>query len=546
MRFKEIKPLLEQQLDEINMSPTSLQQLAMQINGVKVGMEFELCVIGLGDGEVGEPEFDFSRDEPCRDISDIIHFFGDGEFNSNQVIRRFERRLREMFDEWKFKHLYNKWQELSVREMRDLLTAHFESLGFEGEELDAAVEDELENPSREMDSVRDDWIEENSDDVLEEDFLLDNGWRYMADLTDIAENSGVAWPYYTESGGNGEASIEDVTDHFSAALRRPIKVAKRYHSTARHTEISNYYIAEPDSSIHAEDGDSGLEFVSPPLSVRDILIDLRRVADWCKHGNAYTNESTGLHMNISIPGYTGPNSIDYIKLALLVGDQYVLEQFGRLGNVYCKSALENIKQSVSVYPNAREQLLKVMRTQLNTAASKLVHTGETGKYISINPKDNRIEFRSPGGDWLKDFESGKIEQTLLRFIVAFDAAIDDTKYKEEYAKKLYKLLAPSNDTDDTIRYFASYAAGILPKAALKAFVKRAQATRTLNTIKQAPQKLGDYEVYNYDTNRTVYSYRSASPEEAGRQAYEYMRQHSLRPEEFGYRIANSGQPTQQG
>jgi hypothetical protein len=91
-----------------------------------------------------------------------------------------------------------------------------------------------------------------------------------------------------------------------------------------------------------------------------------------------------------------------------------------------------------------------------------------------------VEFRSPGGDWLSDFEDGKVENTLLRFVVALDAAVDETKYKEEYAKKLYKLLAPAvGEGDDTMKYFAQYAAKMMPQSALKSFVKQAQRTRSI-------------------------------------------------------------------
>jgi hypothetical protein len=73
----------------------------------------------------------------------------------------------------------------------------------------------------------------------------------------------------------------------------------------------------------------------------------------------------------------------------------------------------------------------------------------------------------------------KIESTLLRFVVALDAAIDETKYKEEYAKKLYKLLSPSNDSTDSLQYFVKFSAGELPRSALASFVKQVQLQRKL-------------------------------------------------------------------
>jgi hypothetical protein len=163
----------------------------------------------------------------------------------------------------------------------------------------------------------------------------------------------------------------------------------------------------------------------------------------------------------------------------LLGDDYVLQEFGREANTYCKSALEQVKDNIRENPSDAKLLLDRMKSGLNDYASKIIHSGATSKYTSINTKDGYIEFRSPGGDWL-DTDIPKIENTLLRFVVALDAAVDPQKYRKEYLKKFYKLLEPSKDNTDTIQYFAKYAAGELPKSALRSFVKQAQVERKTN------------------------------------------------------------------
>jgi hypothetical protein len=60
--------------------------------------------------------------------------------------------------------------------------------------------------------------------------------------------------------------------------------------------------------------------------------------------------------------------------------------------------------------------------------------------------------------------------------VALDAAVDTEKYKQEYLKKLYAILQPKTH-NDTMAYFAQYAAGQMPKAALKSFIRQAQLER---------------------------------------------------------------------
>jgi hypothetical protein len=189
---------------------------------------------------------------------------------------------------------------------------------------------------------------------------------------------------------------------------------------------------------------------------------------------------------VSIPDFSRER-LDYVKLALLLGDEYVLNEFGREGNTYTKSALKQVKDNIRERPEDAKKLLDSMKGGLSDIASKIVHSGATSKYTSINTKDGYIEFRSPGGDWL-DTDIPKIENTLLRFVVALDAACDPQKYRKEYLKKLYKLLEPSKDNTDTIQYFAKYAAGELPKAALRSFVKQAQVERKFKADKEIGQK----------------------------------------------------------
>jgi hypothetical protein len=230
-----------------------------------------------------------------------------------------------------------------------------------------------------------------------------------------------------------------------------------------------------------------LEFVSPPLPIDEILSDLNKVKQWAKVYGCYTNDSTGLHINISVPNYSREN-LDFVKLALLMGDEYVLDNFGRAGNTYAKSAMKLVRDQVRQKPEEAERLLDKMKGNLDSLASKAIHSGVTSKYTSINTKDGHIEFRSPGGDWL-DENFDKIENTLLRFTVAMSAALNPEMYREEYLKKLYKLLTQDQKDSDTIKYFSEYVAGKIPAAALRSFVKQAQLERKVKRGETSNQKM---------------------------------------------------------
>jgi hypothetical protein len=78
-------------------------------------------------------------------------------------------------------------------------------------------------------------------------------------------------------------------------------------------------------------------------------------------------------------------------------------------------------------------------------------------------------------------------------------ACDPTAYRQEYYKKLYKTLSQGSQ-DTSIEYFAKYAAGELPKQALKSFIRQIQTKREVQ--KQAP---GSGKQYWWRVSRQGYS-----------------------------------------
>jgi len=314
-------------------------------------------------------------------------------------------------------------------------------------------------------------------------------------MIDIDSIYDITWPHWTNVGGGGELGIDTVADEFSEMIGRPVNASSSYHGARRE---AGHYVVEPDSSLEADgSGDAGLEFVSPPLTISEMISDLNKVVKWAAKTGCYTNDSTGLHINISIPDFS-LDKLDYTKLALLLGDQYILDQFGRLGNSFAKSAFDMVKTRAQQRPEDVPAMLEKMRQGLATMAGKMIHSGVTNKYTSINTKDGYVEFRSPGGDWLGEYaaDSGKIVNTLLRFVVALDAACDTEKYKEEYAKKLFQLLAgKDNMYNDSIKFFADYSTGAIPKAALKSFVRQVQLQRQSKKQPLPASSSGDEKQY---------------------------------------------------
>lgn len=495
MRFKQFKQSLkEDDLFEINMSPSNLRKLAADINA-KAGVEFEMIVPNASGGDeddFGEPDYD--EDQRSRSWSDIEDFFlgGDGANGRTDVQRTIQKMQEEFFD-WANDKIQEDWleeqfdmvKEWVINNVQDEDILDFgeyddedrekfaEDPEFRNKVIKDYVDNAIEKETSDYDEARDEYMDEMRSDEDESEWL-DEAYPRMSD---IENEFSLNWPYYTYGNNGGETDIDEIAGSFFDKIGKPVVASSSYHSAQRN---DTDYIVEPDSSLDPDNStDGGLEFISPPMPVDEMFSDMDKIVNWANNYGCYTNNSTGLHMNISVPNMSTAK-LDFVKLALLMGDEYVLGQFGRIANSYAKSAMKLVRDRVAQRPEDAEAMLGQMKEHLGALASKVIHSGETTKYTSINTKDGYVEFRSPGGDWLDDYNSdkGKIENTMLRFVVALDAAMDPEKYRQDYLKKLYKLLDIKKETDP-LKYFALYATGEMPQIALKSFLKQAQLERRI-------------------------------------------------------------------
>jgi predicted nucleotidyltransferase len=548
--LREFAEFTEEQdnLFEIIMSPSSLKKLSAQ-TGALAGMEFEMIVPNIEGSDDGDQEPDYEYDERCRSIEDAVQFFHDGDFNGRRDVERLRDKMQNDFQEWLDDKLYQDWERNGEEYLEEWVPNNVDESewnpeGLEGDERQEALEELIANMHADPggSDAFDQYREENFESYDESDWLNAESLDMMSS---IENNYNMNWPHWRSIGG-GETSIEDVADSFRDAVGRPILASTSYHSgrVERPSTTNLQYIVEPDGSLNPDDSDDqGLEFVSPPLPIEELLSDLNKVKAWADRTGCYTNDSTGLHINVSVPGWTGgTDQLDYVKLALLLGDEFVLDSFGRAGNTYAKSAMGKIRDAVRKSPDRAKELMDKMKSGMDQLASKVVHSRSTEKYTSINVKDGYIEFRSPGGDWLND-NFAEIDNTLRRFTVALSAAVDPEAYRQEYLKKLYKLLDPAGGeskglsgkgTKDTIKYFADYVAGLTPKAALRSFVRQAQLERDVKRGKEQPAPVPsaqepqgvdtrvDYELYSRASGAVIDTFPARNDDEAITRLQDYI------------------------
>jgi hypothetical protein len=552
-QFKRKGTLAEsvEQLDEVKMSPSALQQWANSdaAKGIRAGFEAELIFrdTNSGDDSDYDMEPDYDMDERCRSIQQILDFFNNGEYGG--LSQRQEARLQEGLDE----QYYEWYDEQMIKDFSD-----------EAEELirkvlvdegDWDLDNEIQKQLALIDDLTDDQLnaiiqagerapkfnsskeqilyaeanplyekylnaQEEAEDLLNEliadevrtqganwdaalddfrdnyqidddsGFFDDAGLRWMSDVSNSYD---LDWPYMTGGGGNGGSrEWDEIGDSLQGAIDMPVKVSSNYHSTPRKEGL---WIVEPDTSLQPDDSeDFGLEIVSPPLPLEQALEKLQQVCDWANdstEGNAYTNGSTGLHMGVSVPFKGG--DVDYLKLILFLGDEYVLKSFGREANTYCKSAMSKFKENIKGGRADPMGVIKLMQSGLLELAHREIQKGVgDGKYTSAHIQDGYIEFRSPGGDWLAEESADpeKLTSTMLRFARAMSLAANPAEERREYAKKLYKLVAPEGDSE--LALFSQFASGELTAEQLK----KRWAEKTIGTEKKMNQRWKLYQKVN--------------------------------------------------
>lgn len=458
MRAVEFLPVL---LNEIKMTPSNLQKIASTIDA-KVGMEFEM-IVPISNYVEYEPDWDYN--ETITSIDDAVTFFDDMNRNSRSDIRRLYDAMNDQYQIW----LDDKMDDLWSSDGRDFVEGQIEFYQhFDRDERREDIEAEIRQDNPDLSNVE---IDDLVNDRLEQEFeqYVDRVWdreedtevydeakqeHYDQNIQDLGElewlndegidtakdvyeehSDLVEWPYEKES-----MDFRELADDFSEYVNFPIKASTTYHGIPA-SEVE--YKAEIDTSIEPDrEGETGVEFVSPPLDVGTAIQHLLQVREWASRVGASTNESTGLHINVSVPNL---KYLDYVKLALLLGDEYVLQQFQRQTNTYAKSVVERFRLAAeSDQQNIKsENILGMIKKESGIhAAHTILRQYAGGKYVSINDRGNYIEFRGPGGDWLgQSFDV--IVPTMMRAIVALDAACDPEKYRKEYQKKLYKILTQS-------------------------------------------------------------------------------------------------------
>ena len=461
MRFDQFKiNLLEAILDEAEMTPKAFQDFLNSplVTGMKMGFELEACIHNVRSINDDYSEKDYSYDERVYDIESIVDFFGNEDANRESDLNKLRNDLYEDFQQWQDERFDNFLRtDDGQTDLKELIRSNLEDLDYderqqklEFEKAEAGKVSDIysEAEMQALETMRDEFNDDGDNDFSA--FASDIDMSYMSDVENKYSNY-LYWPHLSYD-DEEYLNVDYVADELYTDTGIEAWASDSYHSTSRSSaQEKGRWIIEPDSSIDVDESeDGGLEFISPALEINTALEQMKKVLEFIR-GHGYTNSSTGLHINISVPDFTTDN-LDYVKLAIFLGDKHVLEQFDRLSNHYCDGAYKKIGNKVQQMKGAElKAVMDKMKEGLTLAASKIIHTGYTNKYTSINTKEGYIEFRSPGGDYLNKTPE-ELVNTALRMSLALRIATDETMYKQEYQKRLYKVLTDTGEKDDLVKF----------------------------------------------------------------------------------------------
>ncbi len=242
----------------------------------------------------------------------------------------------------------------------------------------------------------------------------------------------------------------------------------------------------PDGSIQADahTPGTGMELVSAPQPLHHALNDLHVMFEWMRQQHHYTNESTGLHVNVSYQDRTHMQKVDRLKLVLLLGEKQIQGMFNRLLNSYTQSHVDILQTAITQAAKKRarwtqirevQQLIRVLNAALDQSKYRTINFGKLEK--------GYLEFRIMGNqnyheNWMK------VKNVIMRYAHVLKLALDPDSHQTEYTHELGKLfstgLAQAQPTyTDLAHKYASVGSAVKP----------AQDVQILNWLQRAKTAL---------------------------------------------------------
>jgi hypothetical protein len=307
----------------------------------------------------------------------------------------------------------------------------------------------------------------DEDSPFDEMFAQKRQARYQEAWDEYVENA------QGESGASTSSKSGAISQVYNAVIRSVDPgaiMSTEYHDSDISQHRGKRTIVESDSSIEPQ----GAEVVSKVFTgPKDGLEWLNKVFDMIENNDMVTNSSTGLHVNLGtfrvmhrakLDAQHGINLdkpvIDVLKLAVLSGDHYLLDQFGRFGNTYASPMASNInaiKESGFDFRKASQGFVfngeKVDLWGSITDLNRRFLAGQGERYKTINMQNlvdkGYLEFRIAGGENYHA-DSEKVKKAVYRYMQLCAIACDPQAYFKEYMTELYQWFVDKHNINDPV------------------------------------------------------------------------------------------------
>jgi hypothetical protein len=427
---------------EINFNDPKIQKNALSSN-IQCGFEAETIWTQL---EKGSSVTDMS----WNDIEDLISWRDQREIDQAYSEWLTENHVQDYLDD-----VTNDW----INDNRHYYILDFvdDQNGYDDFRAEHEDDEDYSNLStkgwaakfieeEDLEGEFDDWLRDQALDGSEVwDIAYDKASRDYS-IEDFADSEyGGASQMVVELGieveGTSSADISEAADVLSRWItRNSIRTEVRsgsYHAAGVDT-AQDYWRVEEDSSIDETEG-LGAEIISPVYDTPELMIsEIKSLFVFLTDNDVITDNSTGMHVTMS---WTGEQvEANKVKMAVLLGDKYLLKIFDRSSNYYARSQFEKIEQFVEKlsYNITDESSLAKVEQLLADEISYDKFTAINFKRIENEQGNRLIEFRIAGNvDYLND--PRKIEKTVARYAIAMQAGHDPAAYKEDYVKALIRL-----------------------------------------------------------------------------------------------------------
>ena len=493
-------------LFEINFNKKEIAQQGLDAP-VKCGFEAETFFYSVDDSRA-------SDDVDNMSVSDVEYEFGDlpdsaySDYNDWIMEKAMDEYLPGYIDDWieenrdedgliqDFMNSGNGPTEDAVQEYKEQFAEddpnEFENREEDGwdddnwardlinEEYEYEYEDFLREIANDDDQLRDDAFNECEGDHSMEDWINDQWYSMSAFLDDYG------YEYSSESG-----SVEGVASELYRGWIEKNSKFDEYPEYGEYgsTGVTDRWAVETDSSIDPDEG-AGAELISPVFSnAREMLEEMKSLFEWSE-GEFGTNSTTGLHITMSWQGdKSKPNKL---KMAMLLGDEYLLDVFGRLRNSYTRSQYRNVLKYAEEIDTGKLENFEKLEAVLQKGISR-------DKFSSINFKGQKdsssgnelIEFRIAGGrDYNEMYK--EVVQACVRYGTIMKAGYEPDAFRQDYIKAVSRLLRKSKEVDPkTAKEFDEINAPIIDSA--KELVSKKDYFDVLKSLEISLRHLQEYE-----------------------------------------------------